>query len=370
MACIMPSMSLPVEGRRRRDERTCLIKKAKEAEATEVDDDDVSTDGCEDGSNFDYTSSSGSSSGSQSNSASETEDAAPLSVRGNVGPLGFRRRTLAAPQRNRKFRGTPLETIPGTPVNIQGEIEFHTAAMHADVTGDRSPKRRPRPAALSTVVTATPAATALPLGPFGTSPVTQTSQTATFAGRTTGGMDPLVSSSPMISSQSVTLFSTTPTAPNSLAFGSPMGASFLGTVPAVPTAASAPVTPQTTKPTLAALPLKSSAPVGRSFSEPLAPHSPIRRAREAVLNSAKESGIPLKVRLPPHVPRMQNLDPAKPVKKRPVLGDHATNIQNEELRRRAPENPIKKRVASFILADPPKMLINLETDIALPPGLW
>lgn len=119
-----------------------------------------------------------------------------------------------------------------------------------------------------------------------------------------------------------------------------------------------------------AAPRQPAAPP-RSFAQPLANQSAIRRAREAVLTSAKESGIPLKVRLPSHVPRMYNLDPSKPVKKRPVFSDYAASGSAMELKRVAPENPIKKRVADFILADPPKMLLHLQQpDLALPPGLW
>merc|ERR1719215_1455760 len=85
--------------------------------------------------------------------------------------------------------------------------------------------------------------------------------------------------------------------------------------------------------------------------------SPKRRAREAMLARAKREALPLKVRMPAEavdqLPR-RDLDPAVPVKKRPVFAQLFPTITEAALKKLQPGEPVKKRPTGFLLKDPPR----------------
>jgi len=94
------------------------------------------------------------------------------------------------------------------------------------------------------------------------------------------------------------------------------------------------------------------------------PHSPKRRAREAMLAKARQEALPLKVRPPAYAVQLSapmHLDPMLPVKKRVMFAELA-KITAAVMTKLDASEPVKKKPTDFLLAEPPRV-------IRPPPGL-
>jgi len=91
-------------------------------------------------------------------------------------------------------------------------------------------------------------------------------------------------------------------------------------------------------------------PPGAVAAPPGLPGSPKRRARQAMLETARSEGIPLKVRVPEEIAKnLRSLDYTIPAKKRPPLWpgmDFASAVNLD------PQLPAKKCLSPFLLASP------------------
>jgi len=96
--------------------------------------------------------------------------------------------------------------------------------------------------------------------------------------------------------------------------------------------------------------LATSPPANADVS--ILPASPGRRARLAIMEKAKQDGVPLKVQ--PLVAMSSStalLDPTVPAKKKLPFPDFA-NSASQSLRKLKPGLPVKKRVVPWLLEDP------------------
>jgi hypothetical protein len=107
---------------------------------------------------------------------------------------------------------------------------------------------------------------------------------------------------------------------------------------------------------LATLPEKDSTP---SSGASWLPSSPKRRARNAVIQKAKQDGTPLKVSMlhgGMDAPR-KLLDPTVPAKKKPILQEAGPGVSTQYVvRSLEPGVPVKKRITAWLVVDPVRVL--------------
>jgi len=328
-----------------------------------------------------------------SSDAESTTSAQSLSAR-STGPLGL---PLKAASRGRGvFRGTQLETIPGTPIAAtyleSGSLEpssvfsFPTSPTKSAklVNEDKKHFQFPHecsadesePEGMRVSIEDLQQSLrndSLPL-PLPRSPRRRSKLNAKVAVPAPGQECPALSTT--MTSMSINPFSTVPMPrPNKkrsrqLAerplITSVMSGS-LSTAPITP----CPRSPKRRAPQATAMAVMSDAETsgcgaaaGIFGTVPAAvPQSPKKRAREALFASAKREGIPLKVKLSDlEAGLRRSMNPALPAKKRPVFAEFAGSEAALALRRLEPGMPVKKCVPSFLLEDPPRAMRP-------PPGL-
>lgn len=345
-------------------------------------------------------------------SSTEAEHAESLS---NRGPLGLRRRT--APRSCGHFGGTLLESIPSTPVasDVCGQSppaptseheptrQDSTDTLQLDATDEsdtetsgpllqpfangltddipalpppRSPKRRPRPEALTITESNEPAVTAFAVGPFGTVPAAPAVRSPKRRTRAAAPAESHEDAMPAVTAVALGPFGTVPTLPAprspkrrtraaaaasqnvAMPTVTAVRCSSFGTLPATkkrsrPANATSSITDETsvtsvqdglysTIPKVAGVPMVLPSPKKRA-----------REIREAATTKVKREASPLKVWLSESVSESINgLDPMMPAKKRPVYCELFGSGLASALRCLEPGMPAKKRVPKFFLEEP------------------
>eukprot|EP00927_Polykrikos_kofoidii_P052922 TRINITY_DN4697_c0_g1_i1.p1 TRINITY_DN4697_c0_g1~~TRINITY_DN4697_c0_g1_i1.p1 ORF type:complete len:356 (-),score=57.37 TRINITY_DN4697_c0_g1_i1:157-1149(-) len=220
----------------------------------------------------------------------------------------------------RCFKGTPLETIPGTPVAKSGQREQFLYGLPSS-DGNISPL----PCVSAPAVATTMVSRDVPVKPPG---VWTTSEVVW--GKSVGGAVARNSVSMSICTESLRW----------------------------PWHVSAGDTAASSDSDASSLSFTSAPPLlyGRVLTA--SPVSPERRAREATIASAKWQGLPLKVRPPSGCDDLERrfnaaiakgIDTAGPVKKRPVFAEVAGEMPAAILRNLQPNLPVKKIVPDFFL---------------------
>eukprot|EP00927_Polykrikos_kofoidii_P052923 TRINITY_DN4697_c0_g2_i1.p1 TRINITY_DN4697_c0_g2~~TRINITY_DN4697_c0_g2_i1.p1 ORF type:complete len:339 (-),score=50.47 TRINITY_DN4697_c0_g2_i1:120-1136(-) len=245
---------------------------------------------------------------------------APISER-RVGTSKKSDRSGYGVRGRRRFKGTPLETIPGTPVAKSGHLEqFLYGLPSAD--GNIPPL----PFASAPVVETTMVSRDIPVKPPG---VWTTSEVAWD--KTVGGAVAKKPISRSISTESLCW----------------------------PSHVSAREAAASSDSDTSAVSLASAPPLLYGRVSMASPLSPKRRAREATIARAKWQGLPLKVRPPSGCTDLEQrynaavakgIDVAAPVKKRPVFAEVAGEAPAAALRNLQPGLPVKKVVPDFLVS--------------------
>jgi len=244
------------------------------------------------------------------------------SVASNERPRAHLTLGLRNIRKQKQFRGTALETIPGTPVASQKcwgaeeaddtESDDCKTAPATDVIAlppPRSPKRSGRPAPIAVE----PRLNATFVNKFGTVPV----QSSTFSPKKRVRQGAGAADSSLINAVRCGVFGTVPAPANQKSKRSD----------------------------------KTTTPV----SDEAGVQSPKKRSKEATMAKARRDGVPLKVRLPDHlasVPFNSSFDLTLPMKKRPVYADAAPDAL-DSLKKADQTMPVKKCVSPFFLQELP-----------------
>lgn len=325
-----------------------------------------------------------------SSDGESTASTLSLSAR-SVGPtLGLPRKNA---NRGRGFRGTPLETIPGTPIAAtyleSGSLfsfSFPTSPSKAAKLAKEETGESDFPHECSADESELEGVRvsiedlqqsvgnhALP-PPLPRSPRRRSKWTNRVAATTHGQEGPVCSAT--MTSVSVNPFCTMPIlrskkrsrqAAVGLQERSPITSVMSGSLSTAPVK-SRPRSPKRRMPQATAAAVMSDAETSEApifGTVPVAlPQSPKKRAREALFASAKRDGVPLKVKItgPREAGLRNRLNPALPAKKKPVFAEFAGTEAAVALRRLEPGMPVKKCVPGFLLDEPPRA-------IRPPPGL-